>query len=135
MSSKQSSMKQAVRFGLVGGLNTAVDFVIFFLLYRHLHVYATVAQVLSYSAGAANSYVWNKYFTFGAKQKATKREVFSFLAVNLLSLGVTVLLLDGLREQWGWPALAAKAAATIVGIGMNFIGSKLWVFRQQALSE
>ncbi|MBB6284055.1 GtrA family protein [Geobacillus subterraneus] len=118
--------KQAIwRFATVGVGNTMVDFVVFFLL-TAAGVPAAAAQVVSYGAGVANSYVWNRRWTFQMKQKANIGELLRFLAVNGLSLGMSLVVLLA-AERLG-PLWLAKGAGTVVGMAVNFIGSRCWVF-------
>ncbi|KMY57273.1 membrane protein [Geobacillus stearothermophilus] len=118
--------KQAVwRFGLVGVSNTAVDFAVFFLL-TAAGAKAAVAQAVAYGAGMANSYIWNRRWTFQVKRKANIKEVLRFLVVNGLSFGASLaVLLAAERFASLW---LAKLAATIAGMAVNFIGSRYWVF-------
>lgn len=118
--------KQAVwRFGLVGVSNTAVDFAVFFLL-TAAGAKAAVAQAVAYGAGMANSYVWNRRWTFQVKRKANIKEVLCFLVVNGLSFGASLAVL--LAAERLAPLWLAKLAATIAGMAVNFIGSRYWVF-------
>ena len=71
-----------VRFGTVGAGNTLVDFVVFFLL-TSLHVPYLAAQLFSDSAGVANSYIWNRTWTFQVKEKAHGAEIVRFIMINL----------------------------------------------------
>lgn len=75
-----------VRFGTVGAGNTLVDFVVFFLL-TSLHVPYLAAQLFSYSAGVANSYIWNRTWTFQVKEKAHGAEIVRFIMINLALAG------------------------------------------------
>ena len=64
---------QFIKFGLVGVLNTLVDFLVYQLLvYLGLH-YAP-AQCISYTCGLLNSYFFNSRWTFGKGKRYTKRE-------------------------------------------------------------
>lgn len=120
--------KQAVwRFAIVGAGNTAVDFVVFFVL-AALSVPAAAAQVVSYGAGMANSYIWNRRWTFEVKRKANIGEFLRFLAVNGLSLGASLAVL--LAAERLAPLWLAKMAATMAGMAVNFIGSRIWVFAE-----
>jgi putative flippase GtrA len=120
--------KQAVwRFAIVGAGNTAVDFVVFFVL-AALSVPATAAQIASYGAGMANSYIWNRRWTFEVKRKANIGEFLRFLAVNGLSLGASLAVLLAMERLA--PLWLAKMAATMAGMTVNFIGSRVWVFAE-----
>lgn len=121
---------QFIKFGLVGGMNTAVDFVVYTLLMLS-GVHYLAAQVISYTVGTVNSYVVNKLWTFkGAGSKSGNRKEFiRFVAVNLGSLLLSLVLLYALKSGLGMPALLAKLLVTGVTVIVNYAGSKLWVFR------
>ncbi|RAK19883.1 putative flippase GtrA [Anoxybacillus vitaminiphilus] len=117
------------RFCTVGVGNTLVDFGVFFLL-TSIGVPYLLAQGGSYTAGMINSYIWNRVWTFQMKQKATIQEFFRFMISNLFSLGVTFFVLYVCQQILGWPLLISKMIATVGGMMMNFIGSRLWVFQE-----
>jgi len=116
-----------IKFALVGLLNTGVDVVIFFLLTRAGTPYV-LAQVVSYSCGAANSYLLNKVWTFRSCG-LSYAEIIRFITVNLISLGISVVVLSLLHDMAGLTLAPAKIGATVTALAANFLGNKLWVFR------
>ncbi len=70
----------------------------------------------------------NRKWTFEKKEKSSKREVISFVIVNLITLSLTSFLLTVLYNKWGIPLLISKLLITTVSVGINFIGTKLFVF-------
>lgn len=70
----------------------------------------------------------NRKWTFERKEKSSKREVISFVIVNLITLSLTSFLLTVLYNKWGVALLLSKLLITIVSVGINFIGTKLFVF-------
>ncbi|HHP50971.1 MAG TPA: GtrA family protein [Moorella mulderi] len=114
-----------VKFNLVGVANTAVDFSVFCLL-TFWGVYYMVAQVISYTCGIINSFVLNRYWTFEMKGTPKGGEAIKFLSVNLVSMGVSLAALYGLRVFLG--VLLAKGAATALAALVNFTGNRFWVF-------
>jgi putative flippase GtrA len=118
---------ELIKFALVGLLNTGVDVVIFFLLTRAGTPYV-LAQVASYSCGATNSYLLNKVWTFRSCG-LSYAEIIRFITINLISLGISVVVLGLLRDGAGLELAAAKGGATAIALGANFLGNKLWVFR------
>ena len=139
---------QMVKFAIVGVLNTLVDFAVFQTLNLTLGwVYA--AQVLGYTAGVVNSYLWNSSWTFREQRTRSFREIALFLLVNLASLGVSLGMIwlcrevFGVTNEWvaGWmpKALAgflkgdtvAKLIATAVAIVVNYVGNRLFVFTKK----
>ena len=137
-----------VKFAIVGVLNTLVDFAVFQTLNLTLGwVYA--AQVLGYTFGVINSYLWNSSWTFREQRTRSFREIALFLVVNIVSLGVSLGMIWlcrevlGITNAWvaGWMphALAgfikgdtvSKLIATAVAIVVNYVGNRLFVFNQK----
>jgi putative flippase GtrA len=120
---------QFQRFCAVGLGNTAVDFTAFFLLTLGGLPYL-LAQALAYSAGVVNSYFLNRKWTFRVARKANALEAGSFIIVNGLSLLVSLGLLAILHDENQLNLWLSKLIATGVGMVVNYIGSRLWVFTE-----
>src|SRR5258708_4286467 len=85
-------LKQLTRFGLVGSLNTLIDLLILNLLLLLLPTTSTLQillyNALAYSAGAVNSFVCNKYWTFKQRQSVSRRELAPFVLTTLLGMSL-----------------------------------------------
>jgi putative flippase GtrA len=121
---------QFVKFNLVGVLNTLVDYAIYSLLVS-LGMQYLAAQVVSYSAGMANSFLMNKHWTFAERKTAVSGAQFlRFTVLNLSTLGLSLLVLYVLSRQWGLHPMVSKLAVTVLTMIVNFVGSKYWVYRK-----
>jgi putative flippase GtrA len=120
---------QMGKFGIVGGLNTLVDFGVFSLLYYAADVYYLTAQVIAYATATCHSYLWNRYWTFQAKHKPHVAEFTKFVLVNIISLGVSLVIIFLGREQAGLSTLISKIIATFFAMVVNFSLNRFWVFR------
>ncbi|MBX5436860.1 MAG: GtrA family protein [Alicyclobacillaceae bacterium] len=120
--------RQSLRFGLVGMLNTLIDFGVFSGLVQFGHWRAVPAQMVSYACGVCNSYLWNRRLTFQRRGPSRPAEVGRFAALNLLTAGLSALVIAALRSAVT-PLPAAKLVATCIATAVNFAGSKWWVFR------
>lgn len=146
---KQSAGKtiiQFIKFNLVGVMNTLVDFIVFQIL-NLAFGFTYLAQVIGYGCGIVNSYLWNSNWTFKEQKTHSKKEMLLFLAVNLVSLGVSLGVIwlckncFGVTDVWvqSWmPEVlqkfvnantVAKLIATVCAIVVNYIGNRLFVFR------
>lgn len=124
------NFKQLIKYGAVGVLNTAVDFLVYQLL-TFIGMNYAVAQCISYSCGILNSYLFNSRWTFKEDAKREKNEFVSFVVVNIISLGLSVLLLKVCYDVLGIESdLVSKAIVTPVVMVINFIGTKLLVFKK-----
>jgi putative flippase GtrA len=123
---------QFLKFNAVGLLNTLIDFAVFTLLHS-LGMVNTAAQIISYSAGTANSFFWNKKVTFrdrdrGSKESFDRMQLVRFIVLNLVVLGISVLLMHVLTDNFGIQVLISKVLVTFVTVIINFFGSRKWVF-------
>jgi len=123
-------LKRIVRFGCVGGLNTAIDFGIFSVLNSLFGVYYVISQTLSYSGGTLNSYFLNKFWTFNDTKvsKKTTKEIVQFIVVNSASLGVSLIGMSILLSNSSMDPLVAKIISMVLAQVVNFLGYRFWVF-------
>jgi len=122
---------QFLKFGLVGGLNTGIQYGVWWLLFRLLGVPMLVASGLGYTAGIVNSYFLNRSWTFKAAGNRNAGEFGKFVVVNLVAMGMNLLalkfLVDGARLKPEIAQVLAIGASLVV----NFAGNRIWTFREK----
>lgn len=116
---------QAIRFATVGVSNTVIDFIVFMLLQSFTGVVA--AQFIGYGAGTLNSYLWNRRWTFARGKGWDIGEMIRFLLVNAAVATITAIAISFAPASV--PIWIAKIIVTILGLAINYMVSKLWVFR------
>ena len=128
-----SRYRSYCRFALVGCSNTVVDFGVFTLLKAAFQLNYIVCQVAAFIAGILNSFVLNKVWTFKSKTAHfdTSIELFKFVLVNLVSLGVSLVGLRYLNGTLAVNIYLAKVTVTIVTQAINYSGYRFWVFGPQ----
>lgn len=118
-----------LKFGIVGVTNTAVDAMMFTLLVM-AGVPVLIAQVISYSCGVANSYWLNGRWTFrDSARQGGRAKLIRFLLINLVVLALSSLVLMTLHDMLGWSLVMSKILATLIGMVVNYVASRYWVFR------
>ncbi len=136
-------IKQLIRFTLVGGLNTAIDFGVLNLLIQIWHWQVLPANVVSFSLAVINSYFLTKYWTFQDKSAKGLWQFGGFVAVNLLGLGISTLIIKyGLptaEVYWadlafGWRYNIVKVLSVFVIWVWNFLAYKFIIFGQRESS-
>jgi putative flippase GtrA len=126
---------QIVRFAVVGGLNTIVDYSLFNLLHHVFGWPLLVSNTISVSMAIVNSFLWNRYWTFSARRSGgwQRREVLAFLLVSLIGLAINNGGFWLLHNTWGGSSVLAtnlqKAGASIISLVWNFVGYRLLAFR------
>lgn len=136
-----SVVYQFAKFVLVGGLSFLIDMGIlnFLIFYTGISVGLTQSAFkgISFTAAVINSFVWNKYWTFGrSKTHTVRKEFIQFLIVSiigfLINLGVDYFFVNIVHPFFGMPAKSwaqfSAMIAAIIALVWNFIGYKFIVF-------
>ncbi len=132
-------LKQLLRFGLVGGLNTLLDIVILNALLLLSPTTSTrtllAYNALAFSLGAVNSFLLNKYWTFDHKQGTTLKELVRFTITTLFGIGWSTLVLwlaSTILHPLVLNATLWANAAKIVSVAssalLSYMVMRLWVF-------
>lgn len=131
-----AGVSEAARFLLVGVVNTLVDAAFYFALTNGIFWLAIpklAAKAAGYLAGVANSFYWNRRWTFRS-ERPVSRTLFPFILVNLTGLALNVGLLHAGLDIFRLPEIFAIAAATIGAVAWNFLVNKYLVFKHQPIS-
>jgi putative flippase GtrA len=119
---------EIMKFSVVGMLNTGIDMAVFAVLIM-FGVPVIPAQCVSYACGIGNSYILNRYWTFRQKGKQSIKQPIKFICVNLVTLVVVSLILNGMHNYLNQSLIVSKVTATLIGVFINFMGSRYWVFQ------
>jgi putative flippase GtrA len=129
-----------LQFALVGALNTGIAFAVFNMSTAWLGLPAATANVIAWTAGFVNSFVWNRSWTFRDRRELPARTVLMrFAAVNTVALAVSegvLVSLEALANSVGLTdALGrtltlngAEAASIGVALCVNYLLSSRWAF-------
>ncbi|MEP6710388.1 MAG: GtrA family protein [Candidatus Saccharibacteria bacterium] len=132
---KNSSQK--LRFILVGGINTTIDFVIFLTL-SFFGLPVVAANIISTSVAFCFSFIANRKFTFQSTGTNLKRQIVLFLIVTLFGLWVLQPIIItfvqfGLKDSSlpVWLILiTGKILATVVTLIWNYLLYSRFVFKK-----
>lgn len=119
---------QLFKFGVVGVTGYAVNLVVFALLTEALDVHHIVAAVGAFCVAVTNNFVWNREWTFKAREGHPGFQAARFFAVSLVGLGFNLVVLELLVSVVGLAELPSQAIAVAVSMPVNFVGNKLWTF-------
>ena len=126
--------KGLILYGVFGALTTAINIAAYALCYRALHLPNVPSNVIAWILGVAFAFITNKLYVFESRSLArgtVVRELVSFvsarLATGLLDLAVMFVGVDLLHG----PDLVFKVISNVVVIVLNYVLSKLIVFRKK----
>lgn len=128
---------EKIRFGLVGGANTAIDFIIFLGL-TFLGLDKIVSNYISTTVAFLFSFLMNKNYTFKARGTNTKKEFALFTVVTLSALWVvqpivivaSSSMLDGMINSQQLNLTLSKIVATVVSLIWNYVFYSRLVFKK-----
>ena len=138
------SIIQFIQFGLVGISNTAVDWIVFFLLTHFVFLTKELeptAKAIAFIVAVANSFLWNTLWTFrkefkkvvGSKETAIKKGggvFFRFLIVSLIGWGINYYVFKYSRFNLSQGQIIALIAASAAATLWNFFANKLWTYKK-----
>lgn len=131
-----------VRFGVVGVSNTLITMAVFNIAAVLLHTPAIAANALGWVAGFANSYFWNRRWTFADRTGApTGRSLGRFAVASLAALGASSAVIAILQAVTQSTSLGAglsaplllnaiEVVAILASLTVNYTLATLWAFRE-----
>ncbi len=140
------------KFGIVGGLSFIIDISVYYLLSQFLPT--AIAKSLGIIVATYVNFQLNKHWTWGQKESKKGllvKSLMLYLISGLTNVGTNELLLHyipdfELAANFVYPnstqimkhifsvkvdKIAAVLGATIVGMVINFMGQKLWVYSEK----
>lgn len=117
-----------LRFALVGGTATLLQFLLLALFVELLHTAEVAASAASFALSAGFNYWLNYHFTFSSR-KSHAQTLPRFVLVALLGLGVNTASFAALLTVLHY--LAAQVVATGVTLLCNFTLHQYWIYRRE----
>ena len=127
---------QKIRFAIVGGANTALDFGLLFLFVA-LGLDKIPANYLSTGIAFISSFFLNKSYTFKSKGGNVKKQFAYFIAITIVGLWIIqpiiISLVAFVLEPTGLASaiilFAAKLIATVASLIWNYLFYSRLVFK------
>ena len=123
-----------VTYLIFGVLTTVVNYLVYLPIYNLLGASAAVSNAIAWVAAVAFAFLTNKPFVFGShdwSMATVGPELMKFaltrVASGAMETGMLYLAVDVLGWSSGWCKIVASVFVVIV----NYIGSKLLVFRKK----
>ena len=122
--------REVLMYLLFGGLTTLVNILSFFIL-RKLSVSVYISNLIAWVVAVLFAFITNKLFVFESKDKSKSgKELISFFGFRILSLGVDMGAMYLLLQVINTGEVFAKIFANVIVIILNYIFSKLFVFKK-----
>ena len=123
-----------ILYGIFGDLTTVINIGVYGLLYSVLGVSNVLSNVVAWIVSVLFAFITNKLWVFESKSfdfNLLIKELGSFtacrLATGVLDLGIMFVGVDLLKG----PAIVLKIVSNIIVIILNYVMSKIFVFKKK----
>lgn len=112
-----------IKFGLVGVLNTIINWVLFILL-NSIGVYYIISNIIAYSISTLNSYLWNSKWVFKYNGDNVNQTTFKFITLNIIGLVLNTIILFLLVDIIKLPKIISLIITTGIVMILNYFINK-----------
>ena len=131
---KVLSDKEMIRYLIIGVLTTVVNYVTYWVCTRLVGADELTANWIAWVAAVAFAYVTNKLYVFEShtsSMKALLIEMFNFVLARVVSLFADQAIIWLMVKKMGLYDMFCKLVSNVVVIAMNYVFSKLVIFKKR----
>jgi putative flippase GtrA len=133
-------LREAAKFGAVGGAGVLVNLLVFNLVRNATHLQVVRASVIATVVAIVFNYVGFRYFTYRDRDKGGRtKELTLFLLFSAVGLVIENGLLYTATYGFGWDSPLQSNIFKFVGIGVatlfRFWSYRTWVFKALPAKE
>ena len=119
-----------LKFGVVGILGMAVDFLITWLCKEKLQFDKYISNSIGFIIAASSNYFFNRVWTFQSTNSQVIKEYSSFIVISIVGLGINNLIIYLLHEKMKLNFYIAKIIATGIVVLWNFFANYFFTFNK-----
>ena len=126
--------KSLIFYGVFGIMTTIVNLVVYNLCYYRLGIGNTISNVFAWIFAVTFAYLTNKSLVFESKSWAwdvLKREVPAFVSCRVATGIMDIVIMFICVDIMGWHAMLMKIISNVLVIILNYIFSKLVIFKNK----
>ncbi|MDD4773043.1 MAG: GtrA family protein [Eubacteriales bacterium] len=126
--------RELIAYVFCGGLTTLMDFGVYMLLTDYLFLDVVPSNIIAWAAAVLFAFTVNKIFVFEDRCAAPMiilTQFISFASMRAASGGFSTFVLWLFTERYGFNDICIKALTSIAVIILNYIFSKLIIFKNK----
>ena len=121
-------LMQIIKFVIVGGISTVIDYIIFFILHDILKWNTIISNVLGFTVSVIYNYIASIKWVFDVnKDNDQKKQFIIFITLSIIGLiintGIVYVCVDIMKLY----SLIGKVIATAIVMVFNFITRKAFL--------
>lgn len=126
--------KPFIAYGIFGVFTTIVNIVTYNFCYSHLGINNTLSNIAAWILAVTFAYLTNKVWVFDSKSwkwEVLRREIPAFISCRLATGILDIVIMFICVDLMGLHALLMKVISNVLVIILNYIFSKLIIFRKK----
>ncbi|MBK8395165.1 MAG: GtrA family protein [Leptospiraceae bacterium] len=125
----QELLNRFIKFLIVGGTCTIINYAIFFVLLNYFGVQYLLSSAIGYTSGLVIGYFINKFWTYQVEKNSQEKFMFKYLLVYSASLAGSTVFLKILVDLLNFNPTLANIFAIGLSTITNFVGTNFLVFK------
>ena len=118
---------QIIKFVIVGGIATIIDFAVFFVLHDVLNVSTLPSNFVSFSISVIYNYIASVKWVFDVKKDNPKKQFAIFMVLSIFGLLLNTIIVYIIIDIFNWWSLIGKVMATSIVMVFNFVTRKIFL--------
>ena len=126
--------KGLILYGIFGVLTTIINIATYAVCYRVIGIANVPSDIIAWVVGVAFAFITNKLYVFGSKSMDMKTlfpELAKFVAARLATGVLDVIIMYIGVDVMHGPDVILKVASNVIVIILNYVLSKLVVFKKK----
>lgn len=132
---KNPALLQFIKFGIIGGINTLLTYLISNVGYYAFHLHEQICNLISFFITVLISYLLNSRFVFKPEEgdaqpwyKALAKVYASYALTELVLTGILLFVQERLLKV---PHFIATFINLCITVPLNFVLNKYWAYRKR----
>ena len=129
--------QQAMRYLVFGAISTVVNIGVF-AIFDALGLPVLISNTIAWIVAMLVAYVTNRYCVFESrktKKSEIAKELSSFVSARIITLIIESIYMWITVDQLHWHSVLMKVIANIIVIILNYVFSKLFIFKSEPKDE
>lgn len=120
-------LMQIIKFVIVGGIATIIDYIIFFILHELLKIPTLPSNITSFTISVIYNYIASVKWVFDVKKDGPKKQFIIFLILSIIGLLINTVIVYITIDVLNWYSMICKIIATGIVMVFNFITRKIFL--------
>ena len=126
--------KELIMYGIMGVLTTVINIIAFAICEKIFGINALISNIIAWIVSVIFAYITNKLFVFESKsfkRDVLIKEIISFTSARIFSLLLEEVIIYIMIDLMNINSLIVKIFSNVVVIAVNYVLSKLIIFKKK----